>query len=204
MTPTPRTDEEVEIAKKFPGTAHGLWVSAEFCRQMERELIEERRVRENAQKHHASTLEELDAARATRPEGALPTLPSGWLAVPVRPTIEMHNAAAFSDIYESPMLTMDDEGYIRIVHAAPDWSRVWRAMVEAAVVFTSEGRRMKTLGDYLTDMVTVPEKPTEAMLRPFYNCQPDELEIAWAAMIAIVRAHQRSAAAEHDAPKEKP
>ena len=35
---TPRTDEEVEIAKKYPGTAHGLWVSAEHARQLEREL----------------------------------------------------------------------------------------------------------------------------------------------------------------------
>lgn len=36
-TPTPRTDEEVEIAKTFPATNHGLWVSAEFARQLERE-----------------------------------------------------------------------------------------------------------------------------------------------------------------------
>lgn len=36
--PTPRTDEEVEIAKKFPATSHGLWVSAEFARQLEIEL----------------------------------------------------------------------------------------------------------------------------------------------------------------------
>lgn len=38
MSDTPRTDEEVEIAKKFPATSHGLWVSAEFARQLEREL----------------------------------------------------------------------------------------------------------------------------------------------------------------------
>lgn len=37
---TPRTDEEIEIAKKFPATNHGLWVSAEFARQLERELVE--------------------------------------------------------------------------------------------------------------------------------------------------------------------
>lgn len=42
---TPRTDEEVEIAKKFPLTNHGLWVSAEFCRQLERELEQERDIR---------------------------------------------------------------------------------------------------------------------------------------------------------------
>ena len=35
---TPLTDEEVEIAKKFPATSHGLWVSAEFARHLERAL----------------------------------------------------------------------------------------------------------------------------------------------------------------------
>ena len=35
---TPRTDEEVEIAKKCPATAHDLWVSAEHARRLEREL----------------------------------------------------------------------------------------------------------------------------------------------------------------------
>lgn len=45
MSYTPRTDEEVEIAKKFPMTEHGLWVSAEFCRQLERELEEAKRKR---------------------------------------------------------------------------------------------------------------------------------------------------------------
>lgn len=38
VSDTPRTDEEVEIAKKFPATQHGLWVSAEFARQLERDL----------------------------------------------------------------------------------------------------------------------------------------------------------------------
>lgn len=38
MSNTPRTDEEVEIAKRFPATNHGLWVSAEFARQLEREM----------------------------------------------------------------------------------------------------------------------------------------------------------------------
>jgi hypothetical protein len=40
MSDTPRTDEEVEIAKKYPATNHGLWVSAEFARMLERELSE--------------------------------------------------------------------------------------------------------------------------------------------------------------------
>lgn len=37
---TPLTDEEVEIAKRFPHTEHGLWVSAEFARDLERQLRE--------------------------------------------------------------------------------------------------------------------------------------------------------------------
>ena len=40
MSDTPRTDEEVEIAKGYPATSHGLWISAEFARQLERELNE--------------------------------------------------------------------------------------------------------------------------------------------------------------------
>lgn len=47
--PTPRTDEEVEIAKKFPFTQHGLWVATEFARHLERELAEERDRRVNAE-----------------------------------------------------------------------------------------------------------------------------------------------------------
>jgi hypothetical protein len=35
---TPLTDEEVETAKKYPATSHGLWVSAEFARDLERQL----------------------------------------------------------------------------------------------------------------------------------------------------------------------
>ena len=38
MSDTPWTDEEVETAKKFQATSHGLWVSAEFARHLEREL----------------------------------------------------------------------------------------------------------------------------------------------------------------------
>lgn len=60
------------------------------------------------------------------------TLPSGWLAVPVTPTIVMHNACALSGLYEVPKLVLDDDGYVRLVHAPPDWSRVWRVMVEAS------------------------------------------------------------------------
>jgi hypothetical protein len=34
----------------------------------------------------------------------------------------------------------------------------------------------------------VPVTPTEAMLRPFYECPPDELPLAWAAMLTVARA----------------
>lgn len=56
-------------------------------------------------------------------------IPSGWIVVPVRATIPMHNAAALAGIYEAPRLVMDDDGYIRVIHAAPDWSMVWHHMI---------------------------------------------------------------------------
>lgn len=34
----------------------------------------------------------------------------------------------------------------------------------------------------------VPLEPTEAMLRPFYECPPDELRLAWMAAMKIVLA----------------
>jgi hypothetical protein len=43
MSDTPRTEGEVEIAKKFPATSHGLWISAEFARILEREVDEAQR-----------------------------------------------------------------------------------------------------------------------------------------------------------------
>lgn len=67
---------------------------------------------------------------SVRPEAAC--IPSGWLAVPVTPTIAMHNAAAFCGAYEQPRLAYREDGLITIQHAAPDWSQVWTAMVEAA------------------------------------------------------------------------
>ncbi len=59
-------------------------------------------------------------------------LPSGWMAVPVNPTIAMHNAAATGELYEAPVVKMDDDGYLRVIHACPDWSSVWRKMIAAA------------------------------------------------------------------------
>lgn len=38
MSDTPRTDEEVEIAKQYPATCHGLFISVDFARQLEHEL----------------------------------------------------------------------------------------------------------------------------------------------------------------------
>jgi len=45
-------------------------------------------------------------------------------------------------------------------------------------------------------MVLVPKEPTEAMLRPFYGCQPDELGLAFEAMLQISAHQQRVAAAQ--------
>lgn len=65
-------------------------------------------------------------------------LPSGWMAVPVKATIAMHNAAALGFVYEPPRLKMDDDGYVRVEHAAPDWSWVWSKMIEAAPSLKSQ------------------------------------------------------------------
>jgi len=67
-----------------------------------------------------------EALRQSRP------VPSGWMVVPVNPTISMHNAAALAGIYEAPRISMNEDGYVRVLHACPDWSRVWRSMIEAS------------------------------------------------------------------------
>lgn len=36
-------------------------------------------------------------------------------------------------------------------------------------------------------VVLVPEVPTHALLRPFHGCPPEELELAWQAMVAVAR-----------------
>jgi hypothetical protein len=62
----------------------------------------------------------------------LQRVPSGWAVVPVKATIEMHNAAALGNVYFKPQIQMDDDGYVRVESHAPDWSWAWRLMVEAA------------------------------------------------------------------------
>ena len=49
----------------------------------------------------------------------------------------------------------------------------------------------------------VPVKPTEAMLRPFYNCPPEELELAYQAMLAIAKAEMKRREPQ-SSPQEKP
>ena len=56
---TPRTDEEVEIAKRYPATQHGLWISAEFARQLERELAEAKRDADHFYKLSGKYLDQL-------------------------------------------------------------------------------------------------------------------------------------------------
>ena len=43
------------------------------------------------------------------------------------------------------------------------------------------------------EFVSEPVKPTEGMLRPFYDCPPDELELAWSAMLAVAKNQQARA-----------
>jgi len=37
------------------------------------------------------------------------------------------------------------------------------------------------------ETVSIPVKPTDALLRPFYECPPEELELAWNAMVRVAR-----------------
>ncbi len=42
-------------------------------------------------------------------------------------------------------------------------------------------------------LCTVPSTATEAMLRPFYECPPEELPMAWATALAVARAQANAA-----------
>lgn len=50
-------------------------------------------------------------------------------------------------------------------------------------------------------MVLVPVEPTKAMLRPFYECPPDELGLAWSATLAIAAAAPSAPSVAHEADK---
>ena len=45
----------------------------------------------------------------------------------------------------------------------------------------------------------VPHEPTDALLRPFYNCPPDELQHAWSAALRVARVamYRQREAEEH-------
>ena len=45
----------------------------------------------------------------------------------------------------------------------------------------------------------VPHEPTHALLRPFYNCPPDELQHAWSAALRVARVamYRQREAEEH-------
>jgi len=63
MSDTPRTDEEVEIARKFPATQHGLWISAEFARQLERELNDALHDLKRSMENHNADVQEPSPAQ---------------------------------------------------------------------------------------------------------------------------------------------
>jgi hypothetical protein len=55
------------------------------------------------------------------------------IVVPKTAHMRMHNAAAFSRLFKPATVTLDDDGVIRLKDGnAPDWSRVYRVMVDAA------------------------------------------------------------------------
>lgn len=41
------------------------------------------------------------------------------------------------------------------------------------------------------EMQIVPKEPTAAMLRPFLKCPPEELPLAWAAMLIVSNVHNQ-------------
>lgn len=63
MTETPLTDEEVEIAKKYPATEHGLWISANFARELERELAD---AKDDVKRLHGDKMAFLDRLLTVR------------------------------------------------------------------------------------------------------------------------------------------
>jgi hypothetical protein len=63
------------------------------------------------------------------------------------------------------------------------------ALLLAKMIF-----RIKALEAQVAGLQLVPITPTSALLRPFYGCLEDELELAWAAMIMIAAAQQKVAA----------
>jgi hypothetical protein len=60
------------------------------------------------------------------------------------------------------------------------------ALLLAKMIFRIQALEAQAAGVQL-----VPVKPTSALLRPFYGCLEDELELAWAAMIMIAAAQQK-------------
>lgn len=129
MTATPRTDEEVEIAKKFPATEHGLWVSAEFCRDMERGLAEANDAAARwytAAVPYATPSALYDALRARTEERLTVEIPDSWQIVPKEPTPGMLKAAGQA----CDGLNLCDLDKIGRSHAKT-WYR-WRDMLKVA------------------------------------------------------------------------
>lgn len=59
-------------------------------------------------------------------------IPKGWKLLPDSATVSMHNAAAFGQLYVPARIEHDDDGFLRLEQRCPDWSRVYRVMVDAA------------------------------------------------------------------------
>lgn len=68
--------------------------------------------------------------RLAGPSGG--NLPSGWLAVPVRATVHMHNAAVAGMDWTPPIIEVGEDRVLRLSHSVPDWSLAWRFMIEAS------------------------------------------------------------------------
>jgi hypothetical protein len=83
----------------------------------------------------ATDIEEIqDEIRALpeAPQAEKPAIPEGWKLVPIRATLPMHNAAAFSEEYRPAAVELDDNGRLKVWSRCPDWSKVYDIMLAAA------------------------------------------------------------------------
>lgn len=61
------------------------------------------------------------------------TPPEGYKLVPKCATLAMHNAAAYSGFYKDPKVERcPHTGALSVTARCPDWSAVWKVMVDAA------------------------------------------------------------------------
>jgi hypothetical protein len=78
---------------------------------------------------------------------------------------------------------VEDQVGVPVCHTNnPDFARHIVACLNACAGASTE--QLEAVGD--EGLVQIPRKPSEAMLRPFYDCPPDELGLAYETMLVMV------------------